>query len=339
MKRFFIILLIAGILSAAGSPTSAQTSGAQTTAHELLGRTPFAFSQSGTNIRLYSPEVKEPVRIFVISDTHLYLSDEREDPYRDYSKRMAAAYNGTRHFQTGEPTGPEEAFRATLALAKEHGADAIALCGDIVSYPSEAGIELAVKLLDETGIPWFYTTGNHDWHYEGMEGTEIELREKWTQERLAPLYKGHDHLLYSVEVKGVKLLFLDNGVYEILPEQLAAFKREARGKQPKLLFSHIPFYAPGFGVTYGCGNPDWNEAHDRGFRAERRPKWPATGPSATTYAMWKAVGKACRRHRVLATFAGHIHRLSSSVVDGWPQFVTPANAEGGYYEVTLEPMP
>ena len=123
------------------------------------------------------------------------------------------------------------------------------------------------------------------------------------------------------------------------PEILDAYKREAKGKQPKLLFSHIPYYAPGFGVTYGCGNPDWNEAHDRGFRAERRPKWPADGPSAVTYEMWRTVGKACRQHRVLATFAGHIHSLSSSVVDGWPQFVTPANAEGGYYEVTVEPMP
>lgn len=341
MKRFLslaLLLLCAGAVVCAQTPEGTAPA-ARPHRPDLLKRTPFAFSQNGTQIRLYSSEVKEPVRIFVISDTHLYLSDEREDPYRDYSKRMAAAYNGTRHFQTGEATGPEEAFRATLALAKEHGADAIALLGDLVSYPSEAGIELAVKLLDETGIPWFYTTGNHDWHYEGMEGTEIELREKWTQERLAPLYKGHNHLLYSVEVKGVKLIFLDNGVYEILPEQLAAFKCEARGKQPKLLFSHIPFYAPGFGVTYGCGNPDWNEAHDRGFRAERRPKWPATGPSATTYAMWKEVGKACRQHRVLASFAGHIHRLSSSVVDGWPQFVTAANAQGGYYEVTIEPMP
>ena len=140
-------------------------------------------------------------------------------------------------------------------------------------------------------------------------------------------------------MKGVKLIFLDNGVYEILPEQLAAFKREARGKQPKLLFSHIPFYAPGFRVSYGCGNPDWNEAHDRSFGIERRPKWPAKGHSAVTYAFWKAVGKACRQHRVLATFSGHIHKQSFSLVDGWPQFVTNANAEGGYYEVTLEPMP
>ena len=306
---------------------------------DLLGRAPFALSQDGPHVRIYSPEVKETVRIFVLSDTHLFRSDAREDPYRDYSKRMAAAYNQTRDICTREETNPEAEFLKTLALAKERGADAIAILGDLVSYPSEAGIEWAVAQLDATGIPWFYTTGNHDWHYEGMEGTEIALREQWTQKRLAPLYKGHDHLLYTVEVKGVKLIFLDNGVYEILPEQLAAFKRAARGREPKLLLSHIPFYAPGFGVTYGCGNPDWDEAHDRGFRAERRPKWPAGGHTATTYAFWKAVGKACRDHRVLATFSGHIHRQSFSLVDGWPQFVTNANAEGGYYEVIVAPMP
>ena len=151
----------------------------QAQAPDLLRGVPFAFSQDGTRIRLYSTEVKEPVKIFVISDTHLFLSDEREDPFREYSQRMAAAYNTTRHFQTHEATDPERAFRATLALAQERGADAIALLGDIVSYPTEAGVELAVKLLNETGIPWFYTTGNHDWHYEGLSGTEIELRETW----------------------------------------------------------------------------------------------------------------------------------------------------------------
>jgi 3',5'-cyclic AMP phosphodiesterase CpdA len=333
--RKWISLAVAAALSLLPAVILAQTPDRP----DLLGRAHRAISQDGPYVRIYSPEVKEPIRIFVISDTHLFLSDGREDPFREYSKRMAAAYNRTRDIYSREETTPEAEFRKTLALAKERGADAIALLGDIVSYPSEAGIELAVRLLDETGIPWFYTTGNHDWHYEGMEGTEIELREKWTQERLAPLYEGHDHLLYSVEVKGVKLIFLDNGVYEILPEQLAAFKREARGKQPKLLFSHIPFYAPGFRVSYGCGNPDWNEAHDRSFGIERRPKWPAKGHSAVTYAFWKAVGKACRQHRVLATFSGHIHKQSFSLVDGWPQFVTNANAEGGYYEVTLEPMP
>ena len=119
----------------------------------------------------------------------------------------------------------------------------------------------------------------------------------------------------------------------------AALKREARGRQPKLLFCHIPFYAPGFKQSYGVGHPDWNAAHDGGYKVERRPQWPAEGHSAVTYAFWKAVGKACRQHRILATFSGHIHRQSSSLVDGWPQFVTAANAQGGYYEVTLEPMP
>lgn len=329
MKKFLLLLNLSVLLSPR----------ADAQAPALLKHTHRAISQDGVQVRIYSRQVQEPVKIFVISDTHLFLSDEREDPFRPYSERMSKAYNHTRHFQTGAPTDPETSLRKTLALAKERGADVIALLGDMVSFPSEAGVELAVRLLDETGIPWFYTTGNHDWHYEGMEGSEIELREKWTRERLSPLYKGYDHLFYSVEVKGVKLMFLDDGEYQILPEQLAAFKREARGRQPKLLFCHIPFYAPGFPVNYGVGHPDWNAAHDRLFQTERRERWPEEGHSAVTYSLWKAVGKACREERVLATFSGHIHRQSYSLVDGWPQFVVPANAQGGYYEVTLEPMP
>ena len=82
----------------------------------LLKNTPFALSHEGPNVRIYSPEIKEPVKIFVLSDTHLFRSDAREDPYRDYSKRMAAAYNQTRDIRTREETNPEAEFLKTLEV-------------------------------------------------------------------------------------------------------------------------------------------------------------------------------------------------------------------------------
>ena len=293
--------------------------------------------QDGQQIRIFSADVSEPVRIFVISDTHLFRSDGREDPYRCYSDRMAKAYNTTKHFLTGERTNPEECLVKTVALAKERGADAIALLGDMVSYPSEAAIEWVKETLDASGIPWFYTTGNHDWHYEGMEGTEAELRETWTQQRLLPLYQGHDHLLYSVEVKGVKLIFLDNGIYEILPEQRRAFREAVKGRQAKLLFSHIPFYAPGY-TPHTTAHPDWGFETDVNYLIERRPPWPEDGAGQVTRDMWKDVRKACGKNNLLATFSGHLHRAFHSETGPWRQFTVPANCLGGYYEVTVEPL-
>ncbi|MEE1145562.1 MAG: hypothetical protein UHS32_02165, partial [Bacteroidaceae bacterium] len=84
-------------------------------------------SCTGEQVRIYSSAVTDTLRIFVIADTHLWLSDEREAPFRQYSKRMAAAYNETTHFKTGEKTNPEKAFRQTVALAKAKNADVIAL--------------------------------------------------------------------------------------------------------------------------------------------------------------------------------------------------------------------
>ncbi|MBR3703632.1 MAG: hypothetical protein IKM12_08835, partial [Alistipes sp.] len=49
-------------------------------------------------VRIYSSAVEDTLRLFVVADTHLWLSDEREEPFREYSKRMAAAYNVTSHF-------------------------------------------------------------------------------------------------------------------------------------------------------------------------------------------------------------------------------------------------
>jgi len=139
----------------------------------------------------YSELINEAIKVVHIADTHLYKDDERGIPYQKYSDRMAKAYNQTVHFQTREATNPEEAFEQALAFAKEVHADVITLIGDIFSFPSEAAIEWVQSKLKETGIPYIYTAGNHDWHYEGMDGSMETLRDTWIEKRLLPLYQGH----------------------------------------------------------------------------------------------------------------------------------------------------
>lgn len=306
---------------------------------QLLRGTPVSYIQRGPRIRIFSKDVQETVRIFVISDTHLWMSDSREEPYRKYSARMASAYHNNRHFQTGEQTTSKESFLRTLDLAKKSGADAIALLGDIISYPSEAAIDFVVSSLDSLGIPYYYIFGNHDWHYEGMEGSEIDLRAEWAQRRYKPLFRDYNPLIYSVDVKGLRLIMLDTSVYEILPEQVSIFRQEMKTYKPSLLMCHVPFYAPGFEVSYGVGHPDWNSSTDRNYEVERRPRWPEAGHKPEAFALWKDVLKAHRKHNLLATFAGHVHQMSTSVVGPWVQFTTAANLSGGYYEVTVEPLP
>lgn len=291
------------------------------------------YSCTGEQVRIYSSAVTDTLCIFVIADTHLWLSDEREDAFRQFSGRMASAYHETKHFRTGKKTNPEEAFRQTVALAKKRGADVIALLGDIVSYPSERGVELVQEVMQEAGIPYYYTCGNHDWHYEGMEGTSYELRKKWRELRLSPLFQGHNPIAYGVEHKGVRLLFLDTSDYEVESAQLEFIRKEARSRKPFIVFQHIPLYAPSRSVAYGIGHPEWGAATDGGYKTERRNRW-FEGHQKTDYDFYETLVNA---PNLIATFAGHVHLFGTDIINGKPHFTVGPNFTGAYYEVQVMP--
>ena len=293
------------------------------------------YSSSGTDVNIYSSAVSDTLRLMIISDTHLWMSDEREEPYREYSARMSRAYNNTHHFKTGEATNPEREFIRTLQLAQECEVDAIALLGDMVSYPSERGVEWLKEVLDSTAIPYYYTCGNHDWHYEGMEGSRQDLRKQWRAERLTPLFGEQNQDAYSIEIKGVRLLFVDDSTYEIVPEQLSTALAEVKGDKPFVMFHHIPFYAPGRSTGYGIGHPEWGAASDNGYKIERRERWPEGGHTEVDYQFYDAVTSA---PNLLASFAGHVHCYGVDVIHGRPHYTVEANAKGGYYYVTIMPF-
>lgn len=286
-------------------------------------------------VSFYAETIKDPIKVIHIADTHLFKDDERGIPYQEYSNRMAKAYNQTKHFQTGIKTNPEEAFEQTLALAKEINADVITLIGDIFSFPSEAAIEWVLAKLKATGIPYIYVAGNHDWHYEGMEGTLESLRDIWINERLLPLYQGNHPLMAAYDINGVRFLAIDNSTYQINEEQLTFFNEHVASEMPLVLLIHIPMYAPGKKISFGCGNPNWGAATDRNFELERRPKWPETGHSQTTLDFHKKVFDA---PNLIGIFTGHIHRNSIEMIKGKPQIVADDNASGGYLDINFLPM-
>ena len=330
--RLGIILLVA--IYATGLTVAAQSrSSRKSIKHKAQSEV--IFSYNAPTINIYSGAVEDTTRLFVISDTHLWISDEREEPYRANSKRMAAAYNRTSHFQTGKPTNPEESLRATVDLAKKNGADVITLLGDMVSYPSERGVELVQEVMNTAGIPWYYTCGNHDWHYEGMEGDRLTLRNTWRNERLLPLFSGKNPNGYVVEINGIQLLILDTSTYDVLPEQLALTKEVIASGKPFVLMMHIPLYAPGRRVSYGIDNPNWGADNDGGYKIERREQWPKEGHTKTDYDFYNAITSA---PNLLASFAGHVHANGVDIIGGKPHFTVEANARGAYYEVVIIPL-
>ena len=286
-------------------------------------------------VSFHSEVIKEKIKIVHIADTHLYMDDYRGEPFLNYSKRMASAYNQTTHFKTRKKTNPKKSFEAALAFAKQVNADVITLVGDIFSFPSELAIEWVLSRLEAISIPYIYIAGNHDWHYEGMKGELKSLRNEWIEKRLKPLYQGKNPLMAAYDIKGIKFLAIDNSTYEINEEQLRFFYNQVESGLPIVLLIHIPMYVPGKKISFGCGNPYWGAKTDINFKLERRPKWPKNGHTKTTFEFHKKVFDS---PNVMGIFAGHIHRNSIEIVKGKPQIVSDDNANGAYLDIDFIPL-
>ena len=293
------------------------------------------FSQTGNKVLIFAKTQVKPTRIFHITDTHLSIDDERGIKYQEYSKRMAGAYKSNTHFQTGEKFSTKESFELTLELAKKEQIDFLALTGDIFSFPSEAAVEWALHKLNDTGIPFAYVAGNHDWHYEGMKGSSQQLRNTWTEKHLKPMYQGNQPLYASYDLNGIRFICIDNSTYEIIPEQLHFFKSQINSNMPLVLLMHIPLYMPGRSMGFGCANPNWGEKTDKNFEIERREKWRKGGHTQSTMEFYDEVFKASN---LLAIWAGHTHHQTVDVKNGIPQIVSAHNATGFYTEVSINSM-
>ncbi|NLN92925.1 MAG: metallophosphoesterase [Candidatus Hydrogenedens sp.] len=294
-----------------------------------------SFSLTGYRAALYSPALQQSLKVFQITDSHLTLDDERGAPWLDNSKRMAAAFQNNIHFEDGKTYTVPENFEMTLERAKKEKADFIVLTGDIFSFPSPAAVDFALEKLQATGIPFAYVAGNHDWHYEGLPGSSKELRDHWIAERLAPMYQGENPLCYSQEIGGIRFVFIDDSIYEILPEQLEFYRQEAASGKPLVLCMHIPLYVPGRGVGFGCGHPEWGAAKDHIWEVERREIWREDGHTPVTYAFHEAVFNT---PDLLLVLTGHIHAASLDVQQGIPQIVTAHNACGHFTSIDFKPL-
>ena len=264
---------------------------------------------------------KEMLRVFHVTDTHLPLHDSRDDAYAGNYARMARG-GATR-----------ETFSQILAKAKSAKADLVVLTGDIISFPTLANVEFVAEELRKSGLDWIYTAGNHDWHFEGIPGSDAAQRDEWIPKRLSPLYPdGTDHLAYSKVVKGVRFVAIDNSIYHVTEGQLSFWRSEIAKGDPTVLCMHIPLWMDGFGIGT-CGNPRWGAATDSIWQIERREKW-AERQSAESFALRSEVLSA---PNLVAVLTGHIHRWLSASENGRLMFTAPHGKEGFFCDVRIVP--
>jgi len=264
----------------------------------------------------------EPVRFWVIGDTHFALRDARDDDHAEHCARM------------GQWGAGKEPFEAMLARARKEKPDLLVLVGDNISFPTLANVEYLKTSLDGCGVPWIYVAGNHDWHFEGDEGSDFAQRARWTESRLKPLYQGANPLMASRVVKGVRFVMIDDSLYHVLPEQLDFFRAEAAKGDPVCLCMHIPLWRPGWGI-FTCGCPTWGAATDPYWQIERRQRW-AERQTPSTFAFREAV---LGTPNLVGVFAGHIHALQAARERGQNLFTTSGNGNGDHLDVTVGDFP
>ena len=277
----------------------------------------------GDHLTLRSSLVHQPTRFLIAGDTHLAIEDDRDAEYFPMSKRMAQW-----------PGNPKK-FQKMIRKAEALHVDGLAILGDLVSFPAQAGIEFCYRELSASKVKWMYIAGNHDWHYEGVPGTDDEQRAKWIS-RLLPLYQGRDPMMYVEKIKGFRLVFIDNSTYQISEKQLAFYREQVATGDPLIVLCHIPLYFEG--VSYDiaqCGHPQWGAATDGIWQIERRQKWPAGGATATTRTFCKEVFET---PTLLGSFAGHIHvKTFSPYGDKRFMMTTPVATGGLHLDVLLLP--
>lgn len=288
----------------------------------------FVLTPDGSELNLPWAGLGGKVRVWVAGDTHFGMYDERDAQYSDNYRRMS--WGPERYAEIAQ--AHKSAFERMLAAAKKERIDLLLLAGDIISSPTLANVEYVTEALQASGVNWMYVAGNHDWHFEGDPGSDLEQRDRWIEKRLKPFYpKNVDPLMYSRVVKGVRFVAIDDSAYLIRREQLEFWEAEAAKGDPIVLLMHVPLFAEGWGV-FTCGCPFWGAANDPYWKIERREQWRAEGPTPESFAFREAV---LTTPNLVGVFTGHIHALMCAHLRGQNMFSVVSNAEGRFLDVRI----
>ena len=260
-------------------------------------------SQSAT---ILIPGATNRLKLMHITDAHISVSVEQEAGMMKNAERMHKAYTGTRrHFSQEVSKTTFQYLDDVLQRAKKEHVELLLLTGDIVNFPSPASVAYVCDRLKKTGIPWLYIAGNHDWHYEGLEGTLESLRSTWIEKSLLPLYQGRNPLFYSEVIQGINFVGIDNSTMQVSREQTEFLKAQLARPEPIILLSHIPY----------------------NFSEEGKNREMAAFAGTLSANASKIVG----------IFAGHIHQSTYSFTGNLCQYVCLPCFEGASFVVEIKP--
>ena len=250
----------------------------------------------------------QPFRFLHISDQHLALADDRDDP----RKRELAARR-----VKGFPHAASDLAEAAR-VARENGG-MICHTGDLIDFVSAANLDVARKFMAENDV--FFTVGNHEFSQYVGEAFEDAPYRAQSLERVQAAFPADIRFCARV-INGVKLIGIDDGYYLFDRPQLDALRREAADGLPIVLFLHNPLYTPALyraamaqeACAYLVAVP---EPLMQGYDDYRYRQQLADDVTRETVEFIEH----CPQIR--AIFTGHLHcDFESVVADRLPQFTT-----------------
>ena len=225
---------------------------------------------------------------------------------------------------SGENVSRAEAFRMLVDVAKRKQVDLLVMSGDIVNFPSPRTVDFVYKTMKESGVPFVYVAGNHDWHLEGTPGSDKEKRLKYIPV-LKSLYQEKNPLYNSTVVKGVNVVCVDNSTYQVNKEQLDFFKQQLKRGMPIVLVMHIPVCTSQY-VDGTMGYEKWGAGIDAIWKLEGREQWSAKGNDPETVEFHQLIMQTPG----IIVLSGHVHTERVEHEQELRQYVTSLSRDGAY---------
>ncbi len=251
------------------------------------------------------PDYQDSLKIMQITDVHISIADENEAGMMKYGERIHKTYmNPRKHYALDTSETTFQYFDDILLKAKKENVKLLLLTGDIVNFPSAASVKYIYDKLSETGIPWLYISGNHDWHYEGLPGSLDSLRDTWTKKSLLPLYTGLNPLFYSTIINGINFVGIDNSTGKVKEDQVRFLQDQLAKPEPIIMISHIP------------------------YNLDNKTRQP--GMAALTDII------SSNTNKITAIFTGHEHRFSCYFTGNLCQYTTGAAFQGASFTVYVK---
>lgn len=188
------------------------------------------------NQTLNIPGLARDYRFLHLTDAHAVLWNETEDPVRaEYAERRAKMFAWD-----GVPAA--EVLAEAVAWANEHAdsLDGVLFSGDLIDFPSAAGLAYLGQLLGSLKLPYVFVPGNHDWNY--FNDTNTPHARVAFRPLFSPFCGGNTYLSKTrfgeLTVIGIdnSMELYEDGVAETLAESL-------RGEERVILLQHIPLCA------------------------------------------------------------------------------------------------